>query len=325
MSSITTTSYIGSYTIGSIPIGSSNIFTTYPGPSNWMASGNINTNKNLSEIPYKETLAVLSAETIKDYLYKITFGSYFTYNLFGNNYFTLVENDLSDELVNATKLSEFYTLRRGLAVVAYDMEYNRLEISAICKEEESISNIDYLLDDTLAVKKNKKEYFSSLKSRFLPIVGFKFLDFSNEFINLKKNINTGLLPVIHVPNYIYNLSTNPKNISEFLKPSKLIEELSSEVYLVNKSVLPDIQPNFSPEYSYLSLIENKATILRHFEAFDKSRKGLINLLTNITIPGTNVASFIDLVIDYCALNQSITDIEGYAYIMIRNLIESNLI
>lgn len=101
--------------------------------------------------------------------------------------------------------------------------------------------------------------------------------------------------------------------------------MSSEVYLVNKSVLPDIQPYFSPEYSYLSFLNDKTYILKALQTFDKSKKGLIDLLTNITVAGTNVLPFVDLVIDYCALNQAINDIEGYTYIMIRNLIESNII
>lgn len=340
---------ISSYTTGTYTTNPityiSNISTTcsplvaYPGSylgpgsyltSNGMWSGAVTAtgytiNKNLSEFSYKETLSIMSNETIKDYLYKNTFDAPFSYNLSGHNYFTLVENDLSDELVNATGLLDFYTLRRGLAVVAYDIKYNKLEISSICKEEEAISNIDSLLDNTLAIRENKKDYFSSLKSRYLPIVGFKFSDFNNTYINLKKNVSMGLLPVIHVPNYIYNLSTNPRTTSDFLKASKLLESISSEVYLVNKSMLPDIQPYFSPEYSYLSLINDKTMILKALEVFDKSKKGLIDLLTNITINGTNVVPFIDLVIDHCALNQNIANIESYAYIMVRNLIESNLI
>ena len=302
-----------------ITYGPSSFSPTVYGPISYGA-------RNLSDISYEEMLSFsFSKEIVKDYLYSIENSYSITYNLLSSNYFTLVENDLSDELINASSLLEFYTLGRGLAVVAYDMCYNRLELSAICRAETPVSNIDALLDDSLAIKKNKEDYFSSLKARLLPLVNYKFLDFTNKLLSFKKNLKLGLTPAIHVPNYIYNLSTNPKTTSAFSKASALLECMSSEVYLVNKSVLPDIQPYFSPEYSYLSFLNDKTYILKALQTFDKSKKGLIDLLTNITVAGTNVLPFVDLVIDYCALNQAINDIEGYTYIMIRNLIESNII
>ena len=105
--------------------------------------------------------------------------------------------------------------------------------------------------------------------------------------------------------------------------AKMLERLSMECLLVDKSVLPCIQPNFSPEYAYLSL-QDKSVIDAELRKFDKSKTGLINMLHNITIPGTNVLPFIECLISQCALDQTVLNTEEHTYCKIRHLLEINI-
>ncbi len=275
--------------------------------------------RNLSES--LKLISMCGKEIIKNKLFNLL-SEPITYDRVSNTYIVLIENDLQDEIANFTQIKDFFKTRRGLMVIAYDMLLNRLEFSSICKEDEPISNIDMLLDHKLQIKIDKTEYFASLKSRFMPIVNYKLSSIEgSDNIVLERNIKAGLLPVVHTPNYVYNLQTSKKEPTQ--KASKLLDSLLCEGYLINKEGLPEIQQYFSPEYAYLSF-KNKEEITKALKVFDKSKQGLINLLQNITVPGTSVTSFVEAVISQCALNQSVINIEEYAYITIRNLIETNI-
>ena len=87
--------------------------------------------------------------------------------------------------------------------------------------------------------------------------------------------------------------------------------------------MPAIQPHFSPEYGYLTL-RSKKEVEAALSKYDKSMLGLVSLLRNSTIPGTNVIPFIESVVDQCALDQNIVNTEEFAYITLRHLLETNL-
>lgn len=335
VNSITTGSMIAGNYLGPIitapvfTITPPNTFNYVPNTFNW---GPGHPNYYLTTIPYncysftsydlskdygEDLLIGFIDEYAKDKLYSL--GSKFSYELVANTYVVLVEKDLTDDTNKLSKLDDFHATRRGLAVIAYDTILNRLEMSSVCKEDEVISNIDALLDDNLQIKGNKDEYFSSLRSRFLPIVNSSFIAREDNMLKLQKHLGNGLLPSIHASNYLLNLSNKTNH-----KASKIIESIPKEVYLVDKTDLPNIQPYFTPEYCYLSLRPTQE-ITKALNIFNKSKEGLIELLTNITIPGTKVLPFVNLVIEHCALNQNIIDIEAYAYITIRHLIEQNIL
>ena len=325
-------SYLGPYTgttITTIPYG----YNTYGGnyyPGQVIQIGGSGTftingmspmalEYNLSGV--NKSLLLSGKEIIKNKLYAYVGNDIITYDRVSTTYIVLIENDLEGDINHYTQIKEFFQTRRGLMVIAYDMLLNRLELSSVCKEDEPIANIDMLLDHELQIKPDKTDYFSSLKSRFLPIVNYKISSIDNNTITLEKNTKAGLFPVIHTPNYIYNLQ-NPKK-EQVQKASNLLNNLLCEGYLLDKECLPEVQPYFSPEYAYLSL-RSKKEITEALRVFDKSKQGLINLLQNITVAGTSVVPFVEAVISQCALNQSIINIEEYAYIAIRNLVETNI-
>jgi len=305
-----------------------NYYPTFPGvisnnyvQNNW---SNCRNTYDLSKMTdSKDFIFTCLKQIIKDILYILPCPLDVTYDKMSSNYFSLVENDLDGDINTATDIREFFKTNRSLAVVAYDIHLNRLEMSSMFSEESPVSNIDNLLDDKLQIKENKEEYFMSLKSRFLPLVNLRLLNITDNIIlTFEKDLKQGILPFIHTSNYLFNPLYNSK--SEGQKASDLLSSLTSEALLIDKSHLPDIQPYFSPEYCYLSL-QNKEVIQEALETFDKSKEGLINFLNKITVPGTNVIPFIETMIDHCAMNQNIVNIERYAYITLRHLIESNLI
>ena len=261
----------------------------------------------------KDTLFVIHPSVISTYRDIV-------YNKLSTNYFTLVENDL-DNKQNEVTLKNFKDDGRSIGVVAYDLLNNRLEIASVYFTDNSISNIDMLLDERLQVKKDKHAYFSSLRSRFLPVVNFIFLEAAQDTLRFTRDIKAGLLPVIHVSNFIYNPMFF-EGLAKKQKASTILESLNMEALLVNKSGLPDYQKNFTPEYGYLSL-QGKQVIQQGLSKFDKSKQGLIDLLTTITYTNTDVIPFIECLLGHCALDQSILNIEEYAYLKIRHLIEIN--
>ena len=250
---------------------------------------------------------------------EMTTYSNITYDRLSTNYITFIENDLDGKLLTSTQLHDFMGTGRSLVVLAYDTILNRLELSLVHSNEPR-SNIDMLLDDKLQVKKDKQEYFNSLTSRFLPIVNFNFAgQDTDNLLRFEKNLRSGLFPIIHVANYLYNFTTPKKSTTAI----KLLDMLQTEAILVDKTHLPQVQPNFSPEFGYLSL-QNKEIIEAELKKFDKSKSGLINMLQNISVAGTNVLPFIDCLISQCALDQSILNIEEYTYCKIRHLLETNI-
>ena len=138
----------------------------------------------------------------------------------------------------------------------------------------------------------------------------------------QKNTKYGLLPIIHISNYLYNPLTTCYTNQQH-KASSVLETINKEALLINKELLPQVQPRFTPEYAYISLL-NADTIRQELNTFNKSKQGLVNLLTNITVPGTNISSFIECLLDVSGLNQNVMDVESYLYLKIRHLIEINI-
>ena len=288
-------------------------------PPTW----NFSLTKNLSDAV--KNLILLSNEILPKTLYTLMHGDDITYSLFSDNYFTLIENNLENEdIINATDLLSFYTSDKTLAVVAYDVFSNRLEMSLVCKKEEPVSNINALLNDTLGVKEDISDYCSRLKSRYLPIVNYSFIE-GTPSLSLIKDIKRGLLPVIHTANYIYNSFNMTKQLAPIETFPKLpVVSLTAEALFVDKSNLPPVQNYFSPEYAYLSF-KNINSIKEALKIYDNTRQGLINLLNYCVVEGTNVIPFVDSLISQAALNQNIINIEWYVYSQVRRLFENNLI
>ena len=250
-----------------------------------------------------------------------TFDLDIEYDLVANTYFTLIENELIDDMPKYTNIKDFFKPRRSLAVIAYDLELNRLEMSAVCKEEMPMTNIDLLLDDKLQIKESKEDYFNVIRANNLPIVNWAVSEFKQDGMTLTKNLNSGILPFVHVSNYLYNLGSNASFQEK--RASKILDFIMQDAYLINKKALPDVLPYMSPEYCYLTF-KDKTEINKALSVFNKSKQGLINLLTEISVPGTKVIEFVNAVLEQCAANQSILNTEEYMYLKIRHLIETNI-
>ena len=247
-----------------------------------------------------------------------------TYSITADNYFCLVENDFDDAVKESSNLADFKRTDRSMAVVAYDLLNNRLELSYTFFQDAAKSNIDILLDEHLCLREDTTEYFASLRSRFLPIVNYTNINYSKDtkVLQFEKNTKYGLLPIIHISNYLYNPLTTCYTNQQH-KASSVLETINKEALLINKELLPQVQPRFTPEYAYISLL-NADTIRQELNTFNKSKQGLVNLLTNITVPGTNISSFIECLLDVSGLNQNVMDVESYLYLKIRHLIEINI-
>jgi hypothetical protein len=261
------------------------------------------------------------------------------YSLSHKNYICFVEQDFTDLALSVNTVSMLQNNKKRYGILAYDIKLNRLELTSVMPEEETIANLENLLDDQMNIKQDKTEFLSSLYGRRIPFVNCTVTSLSSSYyqppvvssadfpeksanfsLELEHSEEIGLMPFVHLSNLVFNnlLPPTKAEVAECLK------QLNAEVLLTNKSQLPAVQSTFSPEYGYLTL-KHPAVVKKHLrEPIDYTKEGLEELLTKICVEASNPKPFVQELLNSMSLDQRILNIEDRAVVVIKSLIEQNI-
>ena len=271
------------------------------------------------------TATCKAAEIFSDVLV-IASSFYMTHGLHGKNYTIHTEYDLNDIERQPIRSQEIISKAFQSSTLAFDNKLKRLELVITHPIDSPISNIGALLDDSFQFVQDKSLFLNTLVSRLIPIVNYTLDDISGSsgkklYANLtfKASLLAGILPIVHASNLVFN---------NVLAPSKkeyayVLSHLNEEYLITDKTIFPEIQNIFTPEYGYLTLKQGLQP--KDFKLFGATSEDLKAKLVDLCVPGTNPALFVDYFVDSLVFDQRILDVEDRANSIFKYLLETNYI
>lgn len=250
------------------------------------------------------------------------------YPLTYDNYHCFIEQDFSSLNRNVSNIHAIKNSAFRFGVLAIDTKCNRLEFVSIIPQSDPTAGLDALLSDNLTIKADKTEFIASLYGRHCPFVRVEprsitsdsTLKIGNSTVSFESSYRSGIVPTVHLSNLIFGelIPADKKDVGAVL------ENLTTEVLVLQKEKFPKIQKYFSPEYGYLSLREDIEikSLVRKCDNYTKI--GLISLLADICVPNSNIEPFVSELLASMSLDQRILNIEDYAMVIIKSLIERNI-